>query len=582
MTACANEHQERGLPGSQEVERAAADAEGQQQQRAQRRTGGPQRRDRLEFQVSYVSPRPDTLPACPPRGKAPESQPRRGVVDKSAGASVENSNSPRYPETVSSFATPRPGHGHLRPDLRGPERDNRIGPSVPGSMSERTTPLEGPVSGRHRPRRLASRAMTVVGDACMKPWEQLEHYAGFDWARDHHDVIVVNRAGAVVADFRFADTAEGWMQFREEIARFASVGIAIETSRGASVERLLSLDVTVYPIHPMRAERYRERKSASGVKSDRLDAWALADALRLDGQTWKALRPEDPILAELRQLCRDERALIADRTAKVNQLRQALQEYYPAALEAFDDWTKRGAWAFIVEFPTPEELVRAGKRKWEKFLHSHRLYREETYQHRLDCFARAMEFHGTPATTAAKKRLAVALAKVLRTFQEQIDLYEERIQEVFRSHPDHDLFGSLPGAGTKTAPRLLGEIGSDRGRFETPEALQCYAGTAPVTCRSGNTKHVKLRQAANKELRFAVHWLADLSRGTCTWAAIYYRKKRDEGKSHACALRCLGQRWMKILWKMWQTRTPYDADLHQKNQVGHGSWVLQLVTPPQA
>lgn len=409
-------------------------------------------------------------------------------------------------------------------------------------------------------------------------WNQLENFIGFDWASDHHDVVVVNRQGTVVADFRFEDTSEGWGQFERRVAAFAPAGVVIETCRGITVERLLTLEVTVFPVSPTRAKRYRERKTTSGVKSDRLDAWALADALRLDGHTWKSLAAEDPIIAELRQLCRDERALIEDRTAKVNQLRQALREYYPTAVEAFPNWTIRSAWEFVLRFPTPEALVKAGKRKWDKFLHSHRLYREATYEKRIECFARATEFCGSAATTAAKKTYAVALARVLCTLQDQIDLYEERIQEVFRQHPDSDLFGSVPGAGEKTAPRLLGEIGSDRARFDSPEALQCYAGTAPVTKGSGKFSQVSMRRAVNRDLRFSVHWLAELSRSSCSWAAVYYQKKKDEGMSHACALRCLGQRWMKILWKMWQTRTKYDAELHQKNQREHGSWVLQLAT----
>ncbi|KPK74074.1 MAG: hypothetical protein AMJ79_14765 [Phycisphaerae bacterium SM23_30] len=69
---------------------------------------------------------------------------------------------------------------------------------------------------------------------------------------------------------------------------------------------------------------------------------------------------------------------------------------------------------------------------------------------------------------------------------------------------------------------------------------------------------------------------ADRSRKKCSWAQIYYHQKRLEGKSHACALRCLGQRWLKILWKMWQSRKPYDEQLHMRNQIRHGSWVLSL------
>ena len=134
----------------------------------------------------------------------------------------------------------------------------------------------------------------------------------------------------------------------------------------------------------------------------------------------------------------------------------------------------------------------------------------------------------------------------------------------------------MPGLGAKTPPRLAAEIGSIRERFEDPESLQTYGGTAPVTQQSGKSRRVKFRRACNKHLRSAVGFLADHSRKKCVWAQVYYERKRDQGMSHACALRCLGQRWMKILWKMWQTRTPYDEALHTRNQTRHGSWVVAL------
>ena len=48
--------------------------------------------------------------------------------------------------------------------------------------------------------------------------------------------------------------------------------------------------------------------------------------------------------------------------------------------------------------------------------------------------------------------------------------------------------------------------------------------------------------------------------------------------SHACALRCLGQRWIKIIYKMLETKKPYDEALHMRNQVKHGSWLIELTT----
>ena len=412
-------------------------------------------------------------------------------------------------------------------------------------------------------------------------WKRSMVFMGLDWAKDHHQILALDPEGRVVLDRQIEHTAEGWHQLREKLVKLVGmdlslVAVAIETNCGPAVERLLELGCTVYPLNPKAAQRYRDRKSPSGGKTDRLDAWSFADALRTDGHAWRQLKPEDPQIQELRLLCRDEIHLIEQRTALVNQLRQALYEYYPAALEAFDDWTLPGPWAFVERFPTPQALKKAGKRSWEKFLHTHQLYRRQTYNKRLAIFAKATEFCGSQAVTNAKSLLAVSLAKQLRLLHGQLGAYRVRIQELFEQHSDHEMFGSLPGLGEKLAPRMLSECGDDRDRFQDPQALQCYAGTAPISFQSGQMHKVKIRRGCNKHLRTAVHLWANLSRQKCPWAEVYYRQKREEGKSHACALRCLGQRWLKILWKMWQTKKPYDEQMHMRNQIRHGSWVIAM------
>lgn len=411
----------------------------------------------------------------------------------------------------------------------------------------------------------------------MKTFAELTHFAGLDWAKDHHDVVIVDRAGQITAQFTFPHSATGWRQWREQAEACAALGVAVETSSGPAVEQLLASGVTVFPLNPKSAKAYRLRKAPSGTKTDRLDAWSFADGLRTDGQAWRALAPLDPLVQELRLLCRDEVELIQERTALVNQLQQALAEYYPAALAAFDDWTAIYAWQFVVRFPTPEALVKAGRRRWESFLHQHRLYRSQTAEPRLEVFARAAEFAGSPALVRAKSRLALSLANTLITLQKQLEQYRLAILELFARHPDHEVFGSLPGAGEKLAPRLLGEIGQDRALFDV-QGLQCVAGTAPISFQSGQVHRAQIRWHCNKHLRFAVHLWADCSRKYSAWAQTFYQAHRDQGASHASALRRLGNRWLKILWTMWQERQTYNAERHALNQKKHGSWLLQLNT----
>ena len=411
--------------------------------------------------------------------------------------------------------------------------------------------------------------------------QQFAAFAGFDWAGDHHDIVVLDPRGALRLELTFAQDAPGWadlaLRLREIVGPdLGRLAVAVETNNGPAVERLLALGCAVFPLNPKAAQRYRERKNTAGCRDDRLDALRFGDALRTDGHAWRRLKPDDPLTQELRLLCRDEMGLIAQRTALVNQLRAALREYYPAALAAFEDWTSEGPWAFVPAFPTPQALVKAGKRRWEKFLHTHKLYRPQTYEKRLELFAQADTFCGPPAVTSAKSRLAVALAGQLRLLEQQLQEYRQAIEALFARHPDQDIFGSLPGAGPKLAPRLLGELGNALTRFDTAESLQCYGGSAPVTRQSGKQRWVGFRRACNRRLRQTLHLWADLSRHRCAWAEAYYQHKRQQGHAHATALRCLTQRWLKILWKMWQTHTRYDEALHTRNQVRHGSWVVAL------
>lgn len=414
----------------------------------------------------------------------------------------------------------------------------------------------------------------------MKNWKDLTHYAGFDWAKDHHAVLILNHQGAIVADFEFQHSLEGWQSFVEKTSAWPSLALAIETSQGAAVDQLLQRGYTVYPVHPVAAQSYRERKAPSGTKTDHLDAWALADALRVDGHGWKTLQPMDPMTQQLRLLCRDEVVLIQQRTAMVNQLQQALLEYYPAALEAFDDWTDAFTWEFILAFPTPQALVEAGKRRWEKFLHTHKLWRPETAPKRLRLFAQADQFKASEPIVRAKSQLAVSLAKLLCTLGQQLKLYRKQIEALFRDHPDHDLFGSLPGAKKMLAPRLLASVGGDPGRYGSHEVLQCIAGTAPVSYQSGKLNKVRVRWACDKFMRYTVHLWADCFRKASAWGQTYYQQKRQAGMTHACALRCLGQRLLKILFRMLVTHKPYDAEFHARSQQKHGSWVLKLVNNP--
>ena len=247
--------------------------------------------------------------------------------------------------------------------------------------------------------------------------------------------------------------------------------------------------------------------------------------------------------------CRDEVALIEQRTALVNQLQQALYEYYPAALEAFGDWCAPSAWAFVERFPTPQSLVQAGKRKWQNFLHAHNLFHPEWNQKRMEIFAKADQFCGVEATIAAKSALAVATVKMLQTLEAQLAGSPlPLITDYFQQHPDHALFASLPGAGPKLAPRLLGELAALKPLAETPQALQCLAWRARRSrSTSGRAKCLPFYLHYHCAIAFAnatIHLWVDLSRHYCDWAPVHKRIARKARATPApcAAWECAGSK----------------------------------------
>jgi len=90
----------------------------------------------------------------------------------------------------------------------------------------------------------------------------------------------------------------GWDEFRKKLAAFPDVVVAVGTNH-VVVKRLLERECCVFPVHTRSAKWYRQHKVRSGNKWDNIDAWSLADALRLDDAHWKQLAPQDPLTKDV-------------------------------------------------------------------------------------------------------------------------------------------------------------------------------------------------------------------------------------------------------------------------------------------
>ena len=182
-------------------------------------------------------------------------------------------------------------------------------------------------------------------------------FVGHDWAEAHHDVHVEDAAGRRLAAVRLPEGIEGVRRFHELVAAQADepgdVTVATETDRGLFVGSLVAAGYRVLAVNPLSTSRYRERHSTSGAKSDPGDARVLADLARLDGHNHRPLAGDSDLADAIKVLARAHHSMIWSRQRQANQLRSTLREFYPAALEAFDDLASGDALAVLAIASTP-------------------------------------------------------------------------------------------------------------------------------------------------------------------------------------------------------------------------------------
>ena len=389
-------------------------------------------------------------------------------------------------------------------------------------------------------------------------------YAGIDWADDHHDVVVLDETGHQIASRRVAHTAAGLAELTTTLSQICGpigkeqLACIVETNRGLLIAALLEASFAVYPVNPKTVDR---RRNAAGAKTDQIDAYLLAKVGRSDLADLRRLRPDSPLLHELKALTRDQDGLIQSQTRLVNQLTACLKAYYPIALELFSKLHQPSTLAFLRAYPSLDAARSSSVDELTSMLKAAGHTRAKQVAPQLWHALQQPQLQADPVTTRTKARLMLALVAQLQPLMEQIAAYDEEIERLFLSHADSALFASLPRAGKRLAPRLLAEIGDDRTRYADASGLQALAGTAPVLFQSGSYAKAHRRTACLKPLRNAMHHFAWQSTMQEAWALTYYQRKRAEGKSHSVAVRALANSWLRIIFALWRDGRPYQTDI---------------------
>lgn len=390
---------------------------------------------------------------------------------------------------------------------------------------------------------------------------------GDDWAEDHHDVEIQDEAGRKLAAARLPEGVEGIARLHELVARHggeepdaARVVVGIETDRGSWVQALIASGYQVYAINPRQAARFKERYASSGAKSDKGDAHALADMVRIDRAQLRPVAGDSDQAQAVKVVARAHQTLIWERTRTFQRLRSTLREYFPAALDAYAELalTSTDALELLVKAPTPATAAKLTRSQITAVLARSRRRNRDEKAAAIQTALREPQLGLPGPVTAAYAAAAAAHARMLIALNEQIAEMEGQVKAYFLAHPDAEIYLSMPGIAEITGARVLAEFGDDATRYASAKARKNYAGTSPVTRASGKSHSVQARYVRNNRLADALQTQAFSALRASPGARAYYDKQRAREAGYNPALRQVGNRLVGILHGCLKTRTTYD------------------------
>ena len=402
---------------------------------------------------------------------------------------------------------------------------------------------------------------------------------GIDWADKKHDVCVQDMATGRRRTSQVRHRAEDLDEWARSLYRRygGPIAVALELSKGPIVSVLQKYDFFVlFPIDPSTLAHHRKAFTPSGAKDDPTDAEFALKLLITHTEHFKPLRPQSVEMRTLMVLVEQRRKLMHDRVRLTNRLRNALKQYYPQALEWFDHIDTPLFCDFIKRWPSLAQARRARKATLEKFFREHNMNRKVLLERRVQAIKSAMSLTDDEAVIVPYRLQALTLVAQLAVTLESIRQYDDEVAALAPQHPDYALFDVLPGAGPSLAPRLMVGFGEQRERFANAAEVQKCTGIAPVTERSGQSTWIHWRWQCPTFLRQTfVEWAAQTINKSY-WAGLYYHQQRAKGCSHQAAVRALAFKWIRILYRCWKTRTPYDEARYLKALQDRGSPLLKM------
>jgi transposase len=417
------------------------------------------------------------------------------------------------------------------------------------------------------------------------PEPQWAAFVALDWADQKHYWRLVGAGSQKQEQGELDNTPEAVAAWAADLnVRFGGrpIAVCLEQARGALVYMLLKFPhLVLFPVNPQMAARFRQAFYPSGSKGDPGDTEVLLDILLHHRDRLRRLKPDTPETRLLQRLVEQRRLMVNEKTRQSNRLTACLKLFFPQILKWFEDVTSPLVGDLLERWPNLEQLQRSHDGTLRRFFHQHNSRSEELIQERIDAIRQAVPATTDAAVLGAEAMAAHCLIQLIAALRANIAELDERIAVAFAAHPERALFDCLPGAAAVLSPRLLVAFGTDRERFAKAHEMECYSGIAPVTTASGQSEWIHFRFACPKFLRQTFHEFASHSILKSQWARAYYDLQINKGNSHHAAVRALAFKWIRVLFRCWKNRTPYDEQVYLQSLQKRNS-PLKALLPPGA
>lgn len=400
-------------------------------------------------------------------------------------------------------------------------------------------------------------------------------HVGIDWGDREHSVCLKAAGSTKLETWTVKHTPEDLDALLSTLrARFEGkpVAVCLEISRGPLVSVLLRYPfVTVFPVNPQTLAKYREAWAPSGAKDDPSDAKLALEVLMKHGDKLTALVPQSADMRALQRLVEDRRRVVEQRVRLTNRLTAALKEYFPQVLQWFEDKGTVVFCDFLQRWDTPEKARQARTATVEAFFREHHVRYAARIAQRVQAMQECITLTNDAGVVVPAHLTVRALVPQIKAVLDAVAQYDEAIASVESKLEGHEVFRSFPAAANVFAPRLLAVFGEDHSRFRSAAEVQRYCGVAPVTERSGKQNWVHWRYRSSKFQRQTLVEWAGLTIPRSYWAEQFYRQHRARGAGHQAALRALAFKWVRILFRCWQTGERYDETRYLKTLARRGS-----------